>query len=115
MLTTAGFRTASWYNSGRLRAAGVDARRDSSAGSPIRSAAESENDSVRRPSEASRGRGTDAAAPGGADPADPAAAEAARRGVLAAADASTGANTNATPNASGIGRFANSGGGYWAS
>src|ERR1700730_2962785 len=102
MLMTARLRTASWYNKGRLRAAGIDARRDSSAASLIRSAGESENDNVRRPSEASLGRPAQPAADAaGADP--------------AAGAVPAGANTNATPNASGIGRFTNSGGGYGAS
>src|ERR1700732_2490473 len=46
MLMTARLRTARWSNKGRRRAAGIDARRDSSAASLIRSAGESENDNV---------------------------------------------------------------------
>src|SRR5882724_6461398 len=105
MLTTPGFRTASRYNTGRLRAAGIDARRDSSAASPIRSAGESENDSVRRPSEAPSDRAAEPTADVGS------AARGAEPARGADVPPATGANTNATPNASGIGRFTNNGGG----
>src|SRR5579859_7585105 len=105
MLTTAGRRTASWYSNGRLRAAGIDPRNDSKAGSLIRSAGASANEIASRANEEVRAPEatgpTDGAGP--IEAPDPTAPEA------------TGASTNATPNASGIGRLAASGGGYCAS